>query len=222
VEALMKLQEQIENLNAELSIRIPAELLREAKSARVRLIESGSGANALKAGDQAPAFSLPNTRGETVVLEDVLKRGPTVLSFYRGGWCEYCNLELRALQDALEQNQRKLVERGASLLAISPQTSDRSQATVEKNHLTFDVLCDAGNETAREYGLVYALDDQTRNVYTQFGAALPAFNGDESWEIPHPATYVVGSDGIISWAFVNADYTKRAEPDEVIKELEAL
>lgn len=218
----MKLGEQLENLGATLSIRLPPDLLGEARSARMKLIESGSGANALKAGDHAPAFSLPNTQGKTVILEELLNRGPAVLSFYRGGWCEYCNLELRALQDALEANQAKLAEKGATLLAISPQTPDRSQETIEKNHLTFDVLSDAGNEVAREYGLVYALDDHTRNVYTQFGASLPTFNGDESWELPHPATYVVGRDGRITWAFVNADYTKRAEPEEVIKELDEL
>jgi peroxiredoxin len=129
---------------------------------------------------------------------------------------------LRALQDGLERHQARLEELGATLLAISPQTQAHSLSTVEKNSLTFDVLCDSGNDVARSYGLVYALDAEARDLHTQFGAVLPDFNGDDSWELPHPATFVIGTNGIIAWSFVNADYTKRAEPVDVVKVLQHL
>lgn len=216
----MKLDEELDRLTRELSIRIPPSLRADASLVRQHIIKGGRDRSALRLGDRAPAFTLPNTRGEEIALNTALSKGPVVLSFYRGGWCEYCNLELRALQDSLERHAGRLKDLGGTLYAISPQTVEQSLRTAEKNRLTFDILSDRGNAVARSYGLVHALDPNAQRVYAQFGAVLPTFNGDDSWELPHPATFVIDPQGIIAWVFVNADYTKRAEPDEVLKVLQ--
>lgn len=161
---------------------------------------------------------MPNATGQIVSLAEVLTRGPVVLSFYRGGWCPYCNLELQALQRHLPE----IREMGASLLAVSPQTPDNSLSTAEKHQLQFDVLSDQGDQVARTYGLVFTVPPELHSIYRQWGIDIPAWNGDESWELPLPATYVIDRGGIIRSAFVNLDYTQRMEPADILRELRAL
>jgi peroxiredoxin len=127
-----------------------------------------------------------------------------VLTFCRGEWCQYCNLQLRAYQAILPQ----IRELGGSLVAVSSQTPDKSFTTAEQKGLTFPVLSDTGNEVARRYGLVYALSQMLRAVSPD----LPAYNGDDSWELPIPGTFVIAPDGAVCLAFVEADWTKRLEP----------
>jgi peroxiredoxin len=169
-------------------------------------------ASALRAGDRAPNFSLPNQVGLPVELATRLKSGPAIVTFYRGGWCPYCNLELRAYQQLLPEMRAH----GVTLLAISPQTPDASLSTAEKNALEFDVLCDLGGEVARAFGIVYALPDELRALYTQVGHALPDLNGDESWTLPVPATFVIGDTGLIKLAHVELDYRLRLEPSTAL------
>jgi peroxiredoxin len=173
---------------------------------------------AITAGDRAPDFTLADATGNAVGLGDVLRSGPVVLSFYRGGWCPFCNLELRALQAALPE----LTEAGATLIAVSPQTPDESLSTKEKAELDFHVLSDANSEVSRDYGLVYTLDDAAQELFEQFGNDLRQVNGSDRWELPVPATYVILPDRTVSWAFVDADYRKRAEPSEVIAAVQAV
>ncbi len=135
-----------------------------------------------------------------------------VISFYRGAWCPYCNLELKALDDAIE----RIRSSGAELVAISPNTQEKSAQFASENPFKFDLLCDVGNEVARRFGLVFELAEELRPIYKQFGIDIPAHNGDERYEIPIPATYIVHTDGSIVHAFVDADYTKRMEPDEIV------
>jgi len=161
---------------------------------------------------------LPNVKGESVKLHSLLEKGPVVLNFYRGRWCPYCNLELNAYKNRLQDIEGL----GASLVAISPQTPDNSLSTAEKNDLKFEVLSDVGNNAASKFGLVFKLDSSLHEIYTNFGLALPKFNGDDSWEIPMAGTYVIDKDGTVQYAFADADYRKRAEPDEVIAKLEEL
>ncbi|MEM9542696.1 MAG: peroxiredoxin-like family protein [Cyanobacteria bacterium P01_E01_bin.42] len=182
------------------------------------LAESGIVDRALKEGDTAPDFSLPNVKNQFVTLQDLLKQGAIVLSFYRGGWCPYCNMELRGLQKALPEIQAL----GATLVAVSPETPDNSLSTAEKNELTFEVLSDEGNKIAREFGLVFTVPEELRPVYEGFGIDLPAHNGDTTFELPIPATYVIGSDGQIIHAFVNTDYTKRLDPEVIIAALKKI
>jgi len=214
----MSLTQDLANLSAQVRDRIPAEAQAAMGKATEDLINSGVLDRSLKTGDRAPNFTLPNAVGKTVELNALLAQGPTVISFYRGQWCPYCNLELRALQQALPEIQRQ----GATLLAISPQTPDNSLSTVEKEELSFEVLCDVGNRVAREFGLVFQLPAEIRSIYEGFGIDLPAHNGDETFELPVPATYVVAPDGTIASAFVNADYTQRLDPAEMIAALKAL
>lgn len=144
----------------------------------------------LAVGDEAPDFTLPNSQRQ-VSLTSVLHTGPAIVTFYRGGWCPYCNIQLRAYQRALPE----IAELGGQILAISPQLPDGSLSVSETNALDFEVLSDAGNAVGRSFGLVYALPDELRAVLQLNGKALPGINGDESWELPVPATFVIGQDG---------------------------
>ncbi len=178
---------------------------------------SGVLEKALQVGDAAPNFTLTNATGEKISLIEQLKKGPVVLTWYRGGWCPYCNITLNRLQKELPKF-RKL---GANLLALSPELPDSSISTKEKNELTFEVLSDLGNKVARDYGVVYKLPDPVAEAY-QNGFDLHKYNGDESDELPLSATYVIAQDGIIKFAFLDAEYRNRAEPSEIIKVLESL
>lgn len=186
--------------------------------ASAKLKNSGLENHALKAGAIVPDFSLPDQNGKAVTLKDLLSRGPVVISFYRGGWCPYCNLELRALQSKLGD----IKAAGASLVAISPQTPDDSLDTQQKNALAFDVLSDANNDLARKFGLVFELPDGLAQVYLGMGLDLAKKNGTTKWELPVPATYVIDQTGKIRHAFIDTDYTQRLEPLEIIAALKKL
>lgn len=167
-----------------------------------------------KTGDLAPAFSLPNAQGETVNLNTYLAKGPVVLTWYRGGWCPYCNLTLRALQEALPEIQKQ----GAQLLALTPELPDNSLSTSEKNELTFEVLTDLNNEVARSYGLVFELTP-TVHAYYKNAFSLETYNGNDKPELPLAATYIIGKDGVIQWHFTDAEYRNRAEPADIVRAL---
>ncbi len=183
-----------------------------------RLLNSNITDHAKAVGDSAPEFRLPNVRGGYTSLSELLKRGPVVLSFYRGGWCPFCNLEFKALHDKLSDMQAL----GATLVGISPETLVVSRQTVENHQLRFDVLSDESNRVAREYGLVMVVDEAIRPHYAQWGIDIPAANGDESFELPVPATYVIDPGGVIRAAHVDKNYTKRMEPTEIVAALQAL
>uniref|UniRef100_A0A9E7ZW54 thioredoxin-dependent peroxiredoxin n=1 Tax=Bosea sp. NBC_00436 TaxID=2969620 RepID=A0A9E7ZW54_9HYPH len=172
---------------------------------------------AIGVGDSAPDFALPGIDGHQIVLDDLLRQGPVVLTFDRGGWCPYCNLQLRAYQVALPH----VAALGARLVAISPRLPDNSLGTVEKNTLTFDVLSDVGTAVARSYGLVYTLPAELREALRSNDKALSRINGDESWELPVPATYVIGKDGRVLLASLHVDYRTRLEPEAILAALRA-
>ena len=174
--------------------------------------------NAITTGDPVPDFELPNARGGTVRLHQALDNGPVVLSFYRGGWCPFCNLELQALQARLPEIQAL----GASLIAVSPELPDQSLSTAEKHGLGFEVLSDVGNRTARAFGLVFTLFEEMRPLYLKWGLDVPASNGDDSWELPVPATYVIDTGGTVRAAHVDKDYTRRMEPEQIVAALRKL
>ena len=175
---------------------------------------------ALKVNDSAPEFTLPDAFGHEVSLKTLLKEGPVVISFYRGEWCPFCNLELHALQEALP----KISELGANLVAISPEKPDSGIIMTEKNKLTFPVLSDYKNVVARQFGIVFRVGDELQNLSRNvFKNDLAVRNGEDSYELPVPATFIVDSKGIIRFAHVEVDYmTGRAEPEEVVAALEAL
>lgn len=200
---------------AERAATIAPERLARSQAFSAKLVAAQIERNALGVGADAPDFSLPATNGEQVQLRDLLARGPVVLTFYRGDWCPYCNLQLRTYQKALPQ----INAHGATLVAVSPQLPDGSLTMAEKNELSFPVLSDVGNTVARRYGLVFAIDDETREKYLAMNIDLERSNGDDRWELPMPGTFVIDRSGVIRLAFVTPDYTQRLEPAEIIAAL---
>lgn len=179
--------------------------------------ESGILETALNVGDTAAQFTLKNQNGEPVLLSALLEEGPVVLTWYRGGWCPYCNITLAFLQEKLPEFEAA----GAQLVALTPELPDSSLSTAEKNDLSFTILSDVGNVVARRYGVVFKLTDDVAARY-QKGFDLHSYNGDETDELPLAATYVIDTDGVIRYAFLDVDYRNRAEPDDILKELQNL
>ena len=178
----------------------------------------GLAGRALAVGDTMPEFALPNADGATVRSGDLLGSGPLIVTFYRGGWCPYCNLELRTYQAQLD----RLKAAGASVVAISPELPDRTRDTAGRNEVAFDVLSDTGNAVARSFGLVFRLSDELVEIYRRNGNDLERHNGDGSWELPIPGTFVVDRDGRIALADVDPDYTRRLDPEQVVRAVEEL
>ncbi|MER5757131.1 peroxiredoxin-like family protein [Streptomyces sp. NPDC002088] len=212
-------------LNAELRAfyearqqQIPADVQEILRTAGQELAASGQADRALSVGAQAPRFQLPSATGEYVALADLLSCGPVVLTFYRGAWCPYCNITLRALQ----QHHTDITARGARLVALSPQIPDESLTLSEKHSLAFDVLSDIGSGTAKQYGLAFDLPDDLAAVYDKLGFDLQRVNGGYPRTLPLPATYVIDRHGTIPWSYVNTDYTTRAEPADILATLDAL
>lgn len=174
------------------------------------------GQRALQLGDVAPNFRLIDTHGASVELDELLTRGPVVLSFYRGHWCPFCNLELRAFQDRLSQ----FPALGAQLVAISPQMPDHSLVTATKNALNFPVLSDTRLHVARAYGLAFDFSDDLRRLYLdRWKTDLVSWNGDGGWSLPVPATFVIGKDARVLFAHIDPDFRERSDPDEVLAAL---
>jgi peroxiredoxin len=167
---------------------------------------------ALRRGQVSPQFALPSASGAIVSLGERLADGPVIVTFYRGGWCPYCNIALRALQSRLPEIKRL----GSSLIAISPEVPDQSLTTTEKLALEFDVLSDADNSIARLFGLVYRVSDAARERLQAFGRDLVAHNGTDSWELPITATYVINQEGLIVFDHVEADYRDRLDPATIV------
>jgi peroxiredoxin len=182
------------------------------------LIASAQAQRARKAGDLAPEFTLNDPDGKPVSSRELLAQGPLVLSFYRGVWCPYCNLELQALQAALGE----ITARGASLIAISPQTAPNSRKSQRDNRLGFPILSDTKSEVANAFGIRFKLQGDLIDLYKSFKNDLPVFNDDPAWVLPMPARYVIGTDGVIAYSEVNPDYTKRPDPNELLPVLDRL
>jgi peroxiredoxin len=173
---------------------------------------------ALAAGQLAPPFTLPDATGQPKTLTALLAQGPVVLAFYRGNWCPYCNVQLRAYQQALPE----LALRGATLVAISPQTPELSSLTASEKELAFPVLSDVGNVVARQYGLAYGVGPEVAYTLRSVGIDLAAFNGTADDELPLTATFVINTDGVIGWRWVEANFKHRADPADIIQALEQL
>lgn len=172
----------------------------------------------LLAGDRAPDATLQTADGRAVHLAEVYARGPVVVAFYRGGWCPYCANELKEWQDRLEE----LHALGGELIAITPEAPGFASQTVSKHGLGFTVLSDAHGEAAARFDLGFTLDERTREKYRGYGIDLQQINARQNWELVIPATYLIDEEGVIRYAYVNEDYTKRADPDEVLGALRRL
>lgn len=172
---------------------------------------------AKKVDDVAPKFKLKNAVGKEVSLDDYLANGPVIVTWYRGGWCPYCNITLARLKEELPNFQAL----GASLVALTPELPDKSLSVQEKHGLPFEVLSDLDLKVAHQYGVVFTLIPEVASVYKKF-VNLESYNGNASNELPLAATYIIDQSGKIRYAFVDADYTKRAEPADIIAALKTL
>ncbi len=200
-------------MQEELVPKIPKHVMDMILETSAKMMEQNLATRAIKKGETLPSFELTDASGKRVSSEKLLLNGPLVISFYRGGWCPYCNVELRALQKVLPE----IKANSATLLAISPELPDHSLSTQKKNELEFSVLSDPGNQVAKKFGLVFELDTRLAPLFKEsFGWDLEAINGVEKVELPIPATYVVDPKGVIQYAFVETDYTLRAEPEKIL------
>jgi peroxiredoxin len=195
---------------------VPHSVIETMHRATAELIASGAASRAKKAGDIAPSFSLKDPEGIVVSSNELLKKGPMVVSFYRGVWCPYCNLELQALEAAKPQFDKY----GASLVAISPQTAPNGRKSMRQNKLSFPILSDVKGKVGAAFGLRFELPDYLVELYKGLKNDLPKFNDDPSWTLPMPARYVIGQDGTIFYSEVNPDYTHRPEPEDMIPVLQ--
>lgn len=215
----LPLQGKLDAFKSEFDTRLaPPAAVKALHRSVDELIASGAQSRALKAGDVAPEFILPDTDGNPVSSKALLATGPLVVTFYRGAWCPFCNFDLSALEEA----RSEIESRGATLVAISQQTAPNSRKSQRQNGLGFPILGDHGGEVAAQFGVRWTLPDYAREVQKALGADLTQFNGEDSWTLPMPARYVIAQDGTIAYAEVNADYTIRPEPSAIFPVLEQL
>lgn len=211
------LREELDNT----TIQIADFLTREVTDAFTRSLEelrTSEQAKGLPIGSIAPDFTLNDHTGKTFTLSEEVVKGPVVLTFFRGSWCPYCNLELQAYQKQIDT----ITSLGAQLLAISPQSPSHSLTMQEKNGLSFPLLCDTNNQVAEKYKLRFRLPDYLQDTYRSLDIDLKHFNSDDSWTLPIPATYILNNQGVIWSACLDPDYKKRMEPTEVFDILQTL
>ncbi|BAP33300.1 alkyl hydroperoxide reductase [Chryseobacterium sp. StRB126] len=209
------LAKQIEHLNQELSSQLPQEILnafgKSIEDLKTKRIEE----NSIQIGDQMPEFSLPNALGKIINSEDILKNGKMILAFYRGSWCPYCNLELKFLQD----NLSRIKDKGATLMAVSPQRPDYSLSMTEKNNLEFEVLTDVDNNFAEKLGIAFQLQDFVLSYYKNLGIHLSDFNKNNDNTLPVPVVFVVDKNNVITYKFLDVNYMNRVDVEELIQAL---
>ncbi|WP_373507697.1 peroxiredoxin-like family protein [Thiocapsa sp.] len=206
--------EQAKTGGARFSAQDRAVMERAARDLAATLPEPG-----LAVGQEAPDFTLRNAFGEPVRLHDLLAEGPVVLTFYRGAWCPYCNLQLHGLQQALPAIERQ----GAALVAVTPQQPDRSRAQVEEDGYPFEILSDVDDSVMQAYNLAFEVPADLSEIYQKvLSLDLADYNGDGRYVLPVPATFVIDRAGIIRAAFADVDYRRRVEPADILAALEAL
>ena len=196
---------------------------RKADPERVKLVEDSIqklrdeqlAEKALKVGDTMPDFSLNDPHGKSVNLKALLKKGQVIVAFYRGSWCPYCNAQLSTYQKHLEDFKKK----GASLIAITPEKPDLTVLTEEQKKLEFPILTDTNNQLATKFGLVWGVEEKLKKIYQGAGLDLEKNQGNPEWKLPVPATYIVGRNGKIKYAFLDVDFSRRAEPRDLLKAL---
>jgi peroxiredoxin len=214
----MTLHQQLESFAWGFAQQMPPEVVQALQKSIDEVRNSGITERALKADDLAPEFSLPNAHGRPVSLDELLASGPIILNFHRGGWCPYCNLELRAYQAILPDIRAA----GGDLVAISPQTPDHSVAAAEKNALAFEVLSDHGNRVAGLFGIAYPIPGIVKAIGARFGTDLRVINGSDDGRLPISATYVIAQDRRIALAGIEPDFRIRLEPTDALSALRTL
>ncbi len=208
----MDLKKPLVEIMSAIKAATPAWFGRENDRLVQGLIDAGAADGALKADDRMPEFLLPNAEGQLVSSAQLVAYGPLVLSFYRGVWCPYCSQELNALADAAPHLQSA----GATVVAITPEIGGVALKTKKERNLKFEVLCDVDNGVAMEFGLMFRIPEDIQRSYLKFNVNMPRIYGNDGWMIPIPATYVIGQDGVIVYAYVNPDYRERCDPENLV------
>ncbi|NUF27680.1 MULTISPECIES: peroxiredoxin-like family protein [unclassified Gilliamella] len=203
----MKLNEKLELIQKEMAQTVPVDILNAFGQSLHELIELNLENHALKVGDIAPDFTLPDAEGLPISLYDTLQHNPVILSFFRGNWCPFCMAELAHYQEAINNN---LID-SATVIAISPQTIHFNHDVTVRNNLEFRILSDKGNEIADKYGLVFTLQENVRDIYKNMGADLELFNNDKTYKLPIPATYLIDKNKKILFSSVSTNYMERAD-----------
>ncbi|QDU86766.1 Putative peroxiredoxin bcp [Pirellulimonas nuda] len=209
---LPSLQKKLDDMAAGFADRAPVEMQKKFAQGILDVKSLGLAETALKVGDPAPQAKLLSTKGEPVDFSSVWSDGPAVVIFYRGGWCPYCNVQLKAWADAVD----RVRDAGATIVAITPEMPDAAAETAKSQELNYNVLVDQGNKLAGELGITYRLPDSILPIY-ESRMKISERNGDDSYTLPLAATYVIDSDGVIRYAFLDADYKRRAEPSDVLE-----
>jgi peroxiredoxin len=200
---------------------VPAETGVVHAHAVAELKQQKLAANVLPVGAQIPQFELQDHNGKMVSSDDLLARGRLVICFIRGRWCPFCVGQMEGMNLMLPRFEQEFGQAGATLVAISPQTVKQSFFMHDQHKLRFPLLSDSGNRVARQFGLVYRVLAAQEAVYRRAFVNLPFTNGDDSWELPIPATYLIDRDGTILYASANEDYTERPEPAEMVELLQS-
>ncbi|WP_010520951.1 peroxiredoxin-like family protein [Aquimarina agarivorans] len=212
----MSLTQHLKDYADQSALKIPKDKLELMLAAIKELEESELAISSLRTGKKIPEIQLPNAKGNKVSVNQMLQKGKkVVLAFYRGGWCPYCNLELKALQAVLPEIEAK----NAVLVAITPEIPDNSLSTIEKNELSFEILTDEDNSLAKKFNLVYQIPEELNEIYLSFGINLEKSQQNTNRELPIAATYIVDTDGTIIYDFVKADYKERADPEDILEAL---
>ena len=206
------LQDQLDEITARTRELVQAERLAVGERAVEELFASGIEERILPVGALAPEFELHDSRGRLVRSTDMLALGPLVVKFFRGRWCPYCVTELETWSELYGQ----LRERGALMVAIGPQTERQNDFMVSQHRLPFAVLSDPGCALAEKFGVAYTVPEYLREYYLSILLNVPFVNGEASWRLPLPATFVIGRDGRVLFAEAHADFRVRAEPEEVL------
>ncbi len=212
---MKRIKEELAEFAQQMSENAPVEVLQTMGAEIGKLVESGIVENALKVGDKAPDFELKDSGGNTVSLENMLQDGPLVLSFNRGNWCPFCNIEFRHLQNSVEA----INNAGANLIVIAPQLPEKSEELKVQNGYDYPILNDKGNVIAEGFGIAFKLAEPLRPIHKAFEMDIPVHNGDESFVLPVPATYVIDKDKTITYASINPNWMERATPEEYLEVL---
>lgn len=212
---MKNLEQQINELNENLAKQLPTEVLevfgKSIQDLKAKNMEDSS----ISVGDKFPDFSLPNTSDKTVALKELLQNGKVIIAFFRGSWCPYCNLELKALQDNLKQ----IIGKNVTLIAVSPQTSDYSEELKINHHLEFELLTDKNNALAKQLGITFELQNYVIPTYSSLGIELSEYNENNNNELPVPAVFVIDTNSSIVYKFVDTNYMNRINIQELIEQL---
>ena len=208
----MDLRQELSAVEQMVREKTPSHVMPTIEASIRAVKESGLERRAIQPGETIRDFELPDATGVMVKSLDLRTQGPLLIVFYRGAWCPFCSLTLQAFQERYSE----IARRGVSLVAVSPQTPDHSLSLQEKHNLRFPVLSDSGNKVAQQFGIVFELDRDLKVVQEQFGVDIPSFNGDHSFQLPVPATFLVSKKGKVLDSFVEVDYMKRLAPETAI------